>query len=230
MNNTLNKIPLLTIRFQNDISLVELPQFRGAIISKVPPSLTLFHNHEGDKLRYHYPLIQYKRIGGKAAILCLGEGAEAIGEFFAHADFHLRIGQREENFVICEVTAKQWLLQPWTTNFRYTLRKWLPFNSANYAAYWQLTGLTERVQLLENILTGNMLSMCTGLEKHIESPIDCKILNILSQQTLIFKGVKMQAMDIEFQTNLYIPDYIGLGKGVSHGFGMIHQTNRKENQ
>lgn len=227
MNDTLTKIPLLTIRFHNDISFVELPSFRGAVISKVPSSLVLFHNHEGDKLRYHYPLIQYKRIGGKAAILCLGDGTEAIGEFFAHADFHLRIGQREENFVISEMTAKQWLLQPWTTDFRYTLRKWLPFNSANYAAYRQLLGLTERVQLLENILTGNMLSMCTGLGKHIESPIDCKILNLLSLQTHTFKGVKMQAMDIEFQTNLYIPDYIGLGKGVSHGFGNVKQVNFK---
>ena len=104
------------------------------------------------------------------------------------------------------------------------------FHSANYAAYRQLTGLAEQAQLLENILTGNMLSMCTGLGKHIESPIGCKILNIISKQTMTFKGVKMQAMDIEFQTNLYIPDYIGLGKGVSHGFGMIHQTSRKENQ
>lgn len=117
MNDTFDKIPLLTIRFHNDISFVELPQFRGAVISKVPSSLILFHNHEGDKLRYHYPLIQYKRIGGKAAILCLGKGTEAVGEFFANADFHLRIGWREEDFVISEMTAKQWLLQPWTTDF-----------------------------------------------------------------------------------------------------------------
>ena len=40
----------------------------------------LFHNHEPDeRLRYRYPLIQYKRIHRKAAIICVGVGVSAFG-------------------------------------------------------------------------------------------------------------------------------------------------------
>lgn len=223
--NDLHKIPVLTVRFQNELAQGEIPLFRGAVISKVPPTLTLFHNHEGDSLRYRYPLIQYKRIGGKAAILCLGEGTEAIGNFFAGADFSLRIGQRTERFAVENIQATQWLLQTWESDFCYTLRKWLPFNTANYAAYKQLESVAERAELLEHILTGNILSMCTGLGKHLDSPVSCRLMNITAQHTYIFKGVKMQGLDIEFRTNVYIPDYLGIGKGVSHGFGVMHKMN-----
>lgn len=225
--NDLRKIPVLTIRFQNELALSEVPLFRGAVISKVPPTLTLFHNHQGSSLRYRYPLIQYKRIGGKAAILCLGEGTEAIGNFFAGADFDLRIGQRTERFVVENIQATQWLLQTWESDFRYTLRKWLPFNTANYMAYRQLETMGERTELLEHILTGNILSMCTGLGKHLDTQVSCRLSNITDQHTYIFKGVKMQGFDIEFRTNVYIPDYLALGKGVSHAFGVIKQMNNK---
>ncbi|MGN0186731.1 MAG: CRISPR-associated endonuclease Cas6 [Paludibacteraceae bacterium] len=224
----MQKIKILTIQFANELLLSEISQFRGAIIAKVPPALTLFHNHIGDNLRYRYPLIQYKRIQGKAAIICVGEGAEAIGNFFTQADFRLKIGTREEEFVVESIRANQWLLQPWETDFRYTLRKWLPFNGTNYTIYRQLDGLSDRVELLEHILIGNMLSMCTGLGKHIESPITCKVVQIIGEQTYTFKGVKMQGFDIEFCTNIYIPDYLGIGKGVSHGFGVIHKMNKKQ--
>ncbi|MGM9745888.1 MAG: CRISPR-associated endonuclease Cas6 [Paludibacteraceae bacterium] len=225
--NTQKKIKILIIQFQNSLLLRDVSAFRGAIISKVPADLTLFHNHIGDSLRYRYPLIQYKRIRGKAAIICVGEGTEAIGSFFSQADFRLKIGKREEDFVVESIHANQWLLQTWETEFHYTLRKWLPFNGDNYNAYKQLETLTDKVEMLEHILIGNILSMCTGLGKHIESPITCKVVQIIGEQTYTFKGVKMQGFDIEFCTNLDIPDYLGLGKGVSHGFGIIKQMNKQ---
>lgn len=224
----LDHIPTLLICFENELALAELPLFRGAVASKVPPQLVLFHNHEGDSLRYRYPLIQYKRIGGKAAILCLGEGTEEISEFFEAENLNFRIGNREEVYKVERMAAGQWLLQVWDTDFTYTIRKWLPFNSENYAAYQQLTGLAERATMLEHILTGNMLSMCTGLGVHLEKQVRCSIRTLSEPRLYRFKGVKMQGVDVTFRTNVYMPDYVGLGKGVSHGFGMIHAARDEE--
>lgn len=217
------KIPILTIRFANAVAQNEIPLFRGAIAGKVPPELTLFHNHTSDGLRYRYPLIQYKRINGKAAIVCIGEGTEAIGNFFEGADFVLRIGQREQQFAIESMQANQWLLQTWNTPFTYTIRKWLPLNAHNYAAYSALCGIAERASFLEKVLTGNILSMCTGLGVHLDKQVECKITDIISEQTMPYKGIRLTAMDLRFQTNVYIPDYISIGKAASHGFGMLHQ-------
>ena len=225
--NNLTIIPYLAIRFRNELASYEVPAFRGAVIHKVPASLTLFHNHIKDKFRYRYPLIQYKRINGKAAIVCVGEGTEDIGNFFANQNLDMEISGRKERFEIDSITANRWLLQLWESDFPYTLRKWLPFNTSNYAAYRQLEGITERAELIEHILTGNMLSMCTGLNTHLESHISYKLLQIKEQKVYDFKGVKMLGLDISFKTNLFMPDYIGLGKGASLGFGMIEQIEKQ---
>lgn len=217
----------MLVRFRNELASYEVPAFRGAVIHKVPASLTLFHNHIEDKFRYRYPLIQYKRINGKAAIVCVGEGTEDIGNFFANQNLDMEISGRKERFEIDSITANRWILQLWESDFPYTLRKWLPFNTSNYAAYRQLEGITERAELIEHILTGNMLSMCTGLNTHLESHISYKLLQIKEQKVYDFKGVKMLGLDISFKTNLFMPDYIGLGKGASLGFGMIEQIEKQ---
>lgn len=224
----MKKIPVLVVRFKNDISFAEIPLFRGAVISKVPSSLTLFHNHIDEGLRYHYPLIQYKRVSGKAVIVCVGEGTEEIGDFFASSDFDLQIGKRQEKFVLENVIADKWLLQTWENTFSYTVRKWLPFNSDNYTAYRQMKGVVERTQLLERIFTGNILSMCSGLGLHLEQPVRCKLTEILDGQICCFKGVKMQALDVSLMTNVSLHDYISIGKAASHGFGMVKTINKNQ--
>jgi hypothetical protein len=41
----------------------------------------------------------------------------------------------------------------------------------------------------------------------------------------------MQAFDVEFKTNVSLPDYIGLGKGASTGFGVVvKKREKKDNQ
>jgi CRISPR/Cas system endoribonuclease Cas6 (RAMP superfamily) len=36
-----------------------------------------------------------------------------------------------------------------------------------------------------------------------------------------FKANKLSAFDVQFQTNVWLPEYIGLGKGAALGFGMV---------
>ena len=223
----IHRIPVLQVQFKNQLTWQEIPFFRGAIISKVPKDLTLFHNHIDDGFRYRYPLIQYKRIGGKAAIVCLGEGTDVIGNFFANADFDLQIGSRSEHFEVEKVDAQRVLIQPWEQTFAYTCRKWLPLNQENYEQYIQLEGVADRAAFLETILVGNILSMCTGLSLHIENHIDCKITSISEMSMYKYKSVRMAGFDIEFKTNISIPDYLGLGKAGSLGFGMVHKIDNK---
>ena len=59
-------INILTIQFAIEISRQEIPLFRGAINYSLENQSVLFHNHDGDGLRYAYPLIQYKQIKDKS--------------------------------------------------------------------------------------------------------------------------------------------------------------------
>jgi len=222
-----NAISVLTITFNNELSQREIPYFRGAILSKVPREMDIFHNHAGDILKYRYPLIQYKRINNHAAIICIGEGTQAIGNFFAACDFHLQIGNREETFEIKEMKADRVIIQTWENKFRYSIRKWLPFNQHNYETYQSLDGLVAQVEFLQRILIGNILSMCSSMNIRVEKQIQCEIIRILDSNNLRYKDVLMQSLDVEFDVNVCLPDFIGLGKGVSQGFGMIKQVRSK---
>lgn len=224
------RIKLLVVRFKNPLRQTEIRFFRGAVLDRVcgTPHDEFFSGHTEEGLRYSYPLIQYKRIGGKAALVCIGEGVESIGEFFSSCDFDLQIGNREpERFEIDSVDAKQIVVQAWDDTFRYTLRKWLPFNSNNYNEFLQLEGLAARAEFLQRILVGNILSMCKGLGIRLERDITCEILKMEEPRLELYKGVKMMSFDVEFKTNVSLPDFCGLGKGTSLGMGMVKMMKEK---
>lgn len=188
----------------------------------------LFHNHlNDDELRYRYPLIQYKRIKGKAAIVSIGEGTEVIGNFFNQANFKFKIGEREENMEIDRVEVNRTLFHIDVKEYEYVIRKWLPLSSSNYRTYLGLSGLMEKCVFLQNIMIGNILSLCKGLGITIDQEIKCTITDILDTRAYTHKGVKMMGFDVAFKSNALLPDYIGVGKGVGFGFGTVVKTNQK---
>jgi len=226
----ITKIPYITIVFENQLTHRELPLFRGAIISKVPEKYVLFHNHLKGSFRFAYPLIQYKIIEGKAALFCIGDGTDEIRHFFSNSDLHLYIGEKESIFSVENTWAKQWILQTWNDSFLYSLQRWVPFNKHNYNKYLKSEGLIEKVDLLESILIGNILSMSKTLGHHFASQVECKILEVNNPRPYYHKGVLLQGFNIIFKTNVYLPNYIGIGKAASMGFGVIRQLGIRNDQ
>ncbi|MGL4410853.1 MAG: CRISPR-associated endonuclease Cas6 [Bacteroidales bacterium] len=51
--------------------------------------------------------------------------------------------------------------------------------------------------------------------------MECSILEIDEPQFVIHKGVRLISFDMVISTNVVVPNYIGLGKAVSHGFGVV---------
>lgn len=226
----MERIKVLTVRFVNEIMREEVPLFRGAIINAMEDANLLFHNHEEDgRLRYAYPLIQYKRINQKAAIVCLGEGTEAIGQFFSSCNFDLKLGERLVKLEVETVNAHQHLIQIWDSEFTYHIRRWLPLNQDNYAAYCKEESLAAKYALLERLLTANILSFAKGIGVRFEGQVAARIIQMDEPQTQNYKGVKLMSFDAEFKSNVSLPDYIGLGKGVSLGCGTIKSIDNKEN-
>ena len=156
-------IRTLTILTDAEINQKEVPLFRGAVLNSLGEKANLlFHNHlNDDKFRYSYPLIQYKRLGGKAAIVCVEKGADLIGQFLTETSDTLKIGNREIEWSTRRIQPARLLIQTWEDTFKYHISRWLPLNSKNYQLYQNTEGLVEKIALLENILKGNLLSMLT---------------------------------------------------------------------
>lgn len=217
-----NQVRTLVIRFNNPLNQNELSFFRGAVIQAVgDENALLFHNHEGEGFRYSYPLIQYKRIGGKAVLVCIGEGTEEIGKFFSSCNFDVQVGNRPVNLEVESVKANKSIVQVWDSPFCYTIRKWLPFNKENYEQYTNLESLAEKYAMLERLLVGNILSFGKGVGIQFDKQVECKITEASEPMSIMHKGVKLMGFDVAFKSNVSLPDYIGLGKGVSVGKGMV---------
>jgi len=224
-NTTLNKQTILVLIFKNALTHSEIPLFRGAINAQFSESDPLFHNHEGENFRYAYPLIQYKLIKNKAALVGINEGTTSIGMLLNNGRFHCVCGSRSMYMEIEQVKTGTHYIQTGKISFTYQLRKWLPLNQDNFIEYQQLEGIAEKCIFLERILTGNILSMGKGLGIHFATKIQVKITNIITTRLLRYKKVKLMGFDIEFKTNVSLPDYIGLGKGTSIGFGTVAGTS-----
>lgn len=173
-------IRTLTILTDAEIQQREIPLFRGAVIHGLGEHPNVyFHNHlDDDKFRYSYPLIQYKRLGGKAAIVCVEDGVDIIGQFLTDANGTLTIGDRQVSYNTGCILPARILVQTWQEMFYYHISRWLPLNSQNYQRYKDIEGVVEKVSFLENILKANLLSMLKGLDIYLEKELILKITDI----------------------------------------------------
>ena len=227
----MEKVKVLIVRFSNEITREEIPLFRGAIVNATENADLLFHNHlEDARLRYACPLIQYKRINQKAVIVCIGEGTDAIGQFFSSCNFDVMLGERPVKLEVESVNAHQHLIQLWDGEFTYRIRRWLPLNGENYEAYCREDSLAARYAMLERLLTANILSFAKGVGVHFDGQVIARISHMDEPRLQYYKGVKLMSFDAEFKTNVSLPDYIGLGKGVSLGMGtVVRKRERNSN-
>lgn len=100
---------------------------------------------------------------------------------------------------------------------------WMGLNQNNFKTFITLKNETEKNHLLERILTGNILSMSKYLGVHLEKEQRIQVKVQLKQTKAILKGKQMIGFTGIFKANFQIPDYIGLGKSVSRGFGTIRR-------
>jgi hypothetical protein len=215
------KVSTLIIRFKNEIEYAEISKFRNGIMNM----LTDTGRQTEEERRHSYPLIQYKRLNGKASIICVEEGTENIGNFFSN----IRDNQ-ELSLELDTVNAYKILVQTWNSTFTYSIRKWYPFNKINYGEFRQIDDRKAKIAFLEELLIDNILSFAKGTGIRFEQELNCSIIDMEIKEAIKHNSVNIASFDLLFKTNVSLPNYIGLGKGVSRGFGTIVQMNNNENK
>jgi hypothetical protein len=217
------KVRFLRIRFDHPIFPYDIPRFRAAVIEKTDREAPLFHNHQGeDGFVYRYPLIQYKVTYKKASIICVNEGTDEIHHLLQHRDMELRVGDKVNNFSVEDVDLGYFQVQTWESAFDYSLLNWLALNQVHHRRFRELEGNdAEQLKLLESILTGNILSLAKGIGWEVKDRIQVRITELKRLKMLPFKKRQVLAFTLNFQSNVSLPDFVGLGKGASVGFGVV---------
>lgn len=220
---TSTKLRLLSVAFDTSIQGWELPAFRGAVAEKAGYEHDLFHNHNNDTGGYHYrfPLIQYKQDHGRPMLVCLNEGIEELHHFFSQPDWTLNMRGRNTPIRIHRLDVKQYTLSVADKPYRYHIRQWIALNEDNYATYIRLSGMLERIALLQQILQNQLVGLLYQLGYEPERPVVVSIQNLKEERWVDYKRVKMLAYSLEFACNISLPDYIGIGKGCSTGWGVV---------
>jgi len=182
------------------------------------------HNHLGNGgFIYRYPCVQYKVLGNTCLLIGFNEGSKIIEKTF-HDLKTINLDGIVEN--ILSKTLESYLSSFFITsdkNKYIYLTPWLALNEKNYEKYQRLGTLAKRKELLEKILVGNILSMSKSLGYTVPAPIEARIIELKEVPTKL-KGNPMLGVLGTFSVNFEIPDYWGIGKSVSRGFGTVKRV------
>ena len=216
---------IVKLVFDRPLQEFKAKDLRGAIANLYKDN-NLFHQHTADrKFIYRYPLIQYKIIQGNGIIVGLGEGALTLAktnflnknlylgkECYLVREQEMAVGKRPIGVV--DEIIDYYLLTPW-----------LALNEKNSRRYYRIGNQKQKEGLLGKILIANIISLSKGVRYTIPAQLSVRF-NSLKETTTGLKNTPMIGFTGAFSVNFDLPDYLGIGKSVSRGFGTIKKIYR----
>lgn len=216
-------LTLATTRFYLLMRPEETTSFRRFINLFIGADNDLFHNHKS-KTDYHYryPLVQYKVYDDNAALMGIAQsGVAALNSLLENTDFRERCTEWiGEQFAISEETTDTLTLHT-TPLLSYRLSNYIALNATNLAEWHDHPTLLARTSLLEKCIVGHILKFASAIKWQLPPrSLQVQLLDYRSHTTRSF-GNQFMAFDVLFRSNITLPEGIGLGKAVSHGFGIV---------
>lgn len=216
-------VTVLVARYGTEIAEREIPFLRGAVIQAAGRDNVLLHNHVDEKLRYSYPMVQYKRIDGRAAIVCIDMGLEAVRDIIALDLPQVRLGRRITVLPSPALELEEIEVAITEEMHTYRATRYFPLNQPNHSRYNTTDSIIERYRLVEQCIVGNILSFAKGIGVFFDGTVTAQLVSVSHTELYDFKDIKLRGFDLVFKTNVRLPSYIGLGKHASLGAGTIIQ-------
>lgn len=206
--------------FSVHIKFAEIPCLRQAIALALP-EYDIIHNHlKRGKFRYSYPQVQFKIVKNVPIVLGVNRGIRVVKKIIKDVK-EVRIGER--NFRLWEFALNEGELEFGQTEEVHTYRfasPWMALNQENYQRYRSLSRV-EQHDFLNHLLRENLKSLAKGFKYWIpdieQIVVDGEYEEIKSK----FKGNKMVCFWGEFRVNFAIPQFLGIGKQVARGYGVV---------
>lgn len=203
----------------------QIHKFRG-FVGNAFKNYDLIHNHDlkTGKPIYRYPLIQFKVIDKKPAIIAITDRAVNI-----FSEIFMKLDKIVIEDTVIPVFEKD--LKVEEVEFGYSdeifmyefVSPWIGLNQKNFIKY-NNAGREEKKEILKRVMTGNVLSMAKYLDCWLSKDQKIKIDHKLKETKVNLKGKSMTGFNGIFKTNFCLPDYLGIGKSVSRGFGAIRMV------
>lgn len=217
MDINVSKLSIATEAIFNKNDAKKIRGYLGNIFFNHPYA----HNHKPDgSLIYQYPRVQYKVIDGNCILIGFFEGSEIVIKTF-HDLKEINMNGRWHEILSKGLETYNASFSITSHHLTYTfISPWLALNSENYQKYQTTGSIDKKKALLKKILIGNIISISKSIGYTVSSLIEAK-LHYFKEVNISLKGTTMLGFLGTFSINFEIPDYWGIGKSVSRGFGTI---------
>ena len=214
------KISTINVRLLTDKPVRKTPyQVKGVIMNQhsnneIVPMLDGTYRE-----KFLYPRVQVKILDEQIYFIGIGEGVDAIKEVLEDLKT-LDFGNITFEISDIEIEEYNNRLCPSTNPLRYRfITPWVALNHSTIKKYRHLKN-KDRVHYLNQLLGQNIAFISRELGIELEENIFTK----LNLSTLLPKKMdenNWAAFEGEFETNFILPNYIGIGNGITRGYGTL---------
>lgn len=183
---------------------------------------------DGDSRRkVIYPRIHFTILEDKPVIVGMKEAMETT-DTFVHNLNTLQAEEQQWSVESVETVHDQHLFDKTDALFTYRfLTPWMGLNRQNLVRYKYLYK-TERMAFMNKMLSQNIVFLMKEFDEHPRFKISCRI-RIKGLHLTIHPEIGMGYFTGEFQSNVYLPNYLAMGCAISRGFGTIYCIDKTLN-
>jgi Cas6b C-terminal domain/Cas6b N-terminal domain len=217
-------IPTLSLTFAIPLLPHQLAQWRGAIAEHAGWDDEVFHNHIGKKERVHYrfPIVCYRVKDGNAALWAFEGGVAAIQDMLLRSSGELEMARKMYRLHIANFQLKAHLMEMSDERKPYFIKNWLALNEENFNKWRNLPDRTAQTAMLEQVLAAHIIAFAKAIRWQLPQRLEVSLLQIHATHTVLHKNIPMIAFNVSFVANIALPEGMGLGKAISHGFGVVN--------
>ena len=202
-------------------------QVKGSIMKNYPKSEIVPMLNGSYRKKYLYPRVQVKILNEKIYFLGIAEGVSAVRSLidnlkaldFGNITFKIKDIIIDENgfFEQTNHINKYKFITPWVALNRTNTKK------------FSKTSTSQKRKFLCELLTRNLIFLISEFKIDFDEKIltdielDNKLLSSFNENRDVgFEG--------SFLTNFLLPDFIGLGNGITRGYGSIKHEQKMKNE
>ena len=211
------RIFILTLEPENPL-LFSIEELRSFLNKELAEYMAL-HRTNPTGFVHRYPVLQCKQVKRDLIVTGISQGADCLCEVIRDQKT-LGAGENTCRITACdpEVRSEPFGVMDIVTVYEF-LTPWIALNQQHAKQFYDLNGKAQRDAFLQTLLSAHLATLAKSLDYRISTPVSCEAKvrfkrdRIGNENEIIFLG--------KFRTNLRIPDYLGIGRLVSQGYGTI---------
>ena len=202
-------------------------QVKGVIMKQFPNDEIVPMLNGAYRKKFLYPRIQVKVLDEEIFIIGLNQGVDPIMKIKDEIK-ELNFGDITFKVEDCDLEESAQLFNLTSNLIKYKfISNWVALNNSTNNKYQNMND-ANRLEFLNKLLGENIVFLAREVgfdfEKNIFSRINISSLEPISEDQ---KG--WGAFQGEFYSNIILPNYIGIGNGITRGYGTIFGETRDEN-